>query len=686
MATPSASLRGAPPKSHAARLFDLETYVDALDWTGAITLLRRRIADGEGDKRDSLAWLSYCYFFARDYAKALSAANELVGLSSGGESTSSSSNNDNGDLDLHTQTRLMRALCLFHLGRNADAYNEAKSLDADAVGSIKARLMLHCSQLLGNEEGVQSAHAQLVARPDDEVSLAAAHYARGHYSQAADAYKSILLAHTEDSALNMAVAACYASLEYHDVSAEVAEIYLTSHGDSPLGLNLKAANAFRLGSGSGRAAEGVLRALPEAYIAALTSNSSTADGSDVGASASQQQSALSNPAAHLIGPLPASTCDPLALALLRHNLAVYRASSGGEGGGARIWSSLLTPHPSTGVSIPEARLNLIMHHLRAAWGSVTNATSSAASPDDGSASSSQKSPPPPHPFPLHPGPLQHAMRLLQGLGHEPATPLELSLAGLAHMAVGQVAAAAAQVKAAASGGGPESHSPAAVSAAAEVQSIPGVLPSRDHLRLAQRYLHALGSSQSDCDTIAGRQAMATCLLLLGQFEDANVYLSSIGPYLMARKGEAAAQYLANSALCLAAAGDYAAAVDAFSQLMSALPSAAALSQLSDQLLAWYARCLIMTGRAPAAWELYLKARQEVAAANAATGSSGLNSTLGSSGMLHLNNNAPAPNFGLTSAAASATAAAAAAGVDRDREKATQVLLLRVIANDCYKSA
>merc|ERR550514_1140874 len=54
--------------------------------------------------------------------------------------------------------------------------------------------------------------------------------------------------------------------------------------------------------------------------------------------------------------------------------------------------------------------------------------------------------------------------------------------------------------------------------------------SREHLKLAQQLFQLVGASASECDTIPGRQCMASCFFLLRQFEDVLVYLKSVKPY------------------------------------------------------------------------------------------------------------------------------------------------------------
>ena len=53
----------------------------------------------------------------------------------------------------------------------------------------------------------------------------------------------------------------------------------------------------------------------------------------------------------------------------------------------------------------------------------------------------------------------------------------------------------------------------------------------DALRLAQTYFQSVGASPSECDTIPGRQCMASCFYLLKQFDDVNIYLNSVKSYM-----------------------------------------------------------------------------------------------------------------------------------------------------------
>lgn len=50
------------------------------------------------------------------------------------------------------------------------------------------------------------------------------------------------------------------------------------------------------------------------------------------------------------------------------------------------------------------------------------------------------------------------------------------------------------------------------------------------LALAQNYFNVIGQSQTECDTVPGRQAMASAFFLLKRFQDVLIYLSSIKIY------------------------------------------------------------------------------------------------------------------------------------------------------------
>lgn len=58
------------------------------------------------------------------------------------------------------------------------------------------------------------------------------------------------------------------------------------------------------------------------------------------------------------------------------------------------------------------------------------------------------------------------------------------------------------------------------------------MPQEEQMKLAQHNFHLVGSSASECDTIPGRQCMASSYFLAGQFEEVLVYLNSIKSFFV----------------------------------------------------------------------------------------------------------------------------------------------------------
>lgn len=118
--------------------------------------------------------------------------------------------------------------------------------------------------------------------------------------------------------------------------------------------------------------------------------------------------------------------------------------------------------------------------------------------------------------------------------------------------------------------------------------------SKDHLNIAQKLYQLVGTSATECDTIPGRQCMASCFFILKQFDDVLVYLKSIKSYFLNDD-----DFNWNFGIALASAGEYQEAEEVFLQV-------AAEKLRSDYTyLSWLSRCYIMNGRAHLAWEIYI---------------------------------------------------------------------------------
>ena len=70
-------------------------------------------------------------------------------------------------------------------------------------------------------------HQKLDESAEDQLTLAAIHYLRGHYEEATEIYKKLLLESRKYEAINVYIALCYYKMEYFDVSLEILSGYET---------------------------------------------------------------------------------------------------------------------------------------------------------------------------------------------------------------------------------------------------------------------------------------------------------------------------------------------------------------------------------------------------------------------------------------------------------------------------
>jgi intraflagellar transport protein 56 len=119
--------------------------------------------------------------------------------------------------------------------------------------------------------------------------------------------------------------------------------------------------------------------------------------------------------------------------------------------------------------------------------------------------------------------------------------------------------------------------------------------NKEFVRQAQQYFQVVGASSTECDTIPGRQAMASCFFLLKQFNDVLIYLNSIKMYFKDND-----DFNYNYGQAKAAIGKWVEAEDALSRVQSEL------IKNEYVYLNTLMKAFIKNGKARKAFEVYMK--------------------------------------------------------------------------------
>lgn len=358
--------------------------------------------------------------------------------------------------------------CLFYMGQYQEAIDAALKGPAN---QLQNRVIFQAAHKLNDERRVFEAHGKITESVEDQLCLASYHYQQNHFQEATDIYKRLLIANREFLALQVYVALCYYKLDYYDVSLDILAPYLSAYPDSGIAINLKACNHYKLYDGKNAEAE------LKTMLDQLNSSATHVDND-----------------------------------LVRLNLVVFRNGENAQ--------QALPPLLDL---IPEARLNLVIYHLR------------------------------------H-NEIPEAFELMKNV--EPTTPQEFILKGVVNATYGQLT------------------------------------DSKENLKLAQQFFQLVGASASECDTIPGRQCMASCFFLLKQFDDSLIYLNSVKAYSYNDD-----IFNFDFGLALAASGNYREAEEALLLVTDER------YKVDFTYLSWLARSYIMNGKSREAWEIYPKLEQ-----------------------------------------------------------------------------
>ena len=205
----------------------IQRSIETRDYMGACTFIEFiRDELNQPYTRELALWHGYCLFHNGQYSEAIELYEKLL-------------QQDPTDTVLH----LYIASCHFY---NQD-FEEARAAALRGPEcDFRTRLIFHVAHQMNDEQELFKAHSQLVGTLENQLSLAAIHYMRCHYSDAIEIYQRLLLQHPDFLALNVYIAMCQFKLDQWEESNEAVDLYLGENSDSAVALNLKSCDYLRL--------------------------------------------------------------------------------------------------------------------------------------------------------------------------------------------------------------------------------------------------------------------------------------------------------------------------------------------------------------------------------------------------------------------------------------------------------
>lgn len=299
-----------PALKKVQKMPELDDFLANQDYEGAISLLNHKLRTGNisRDQEDSFQlWLAHCYYRLRNYEEAANVYTFLMSKE-----------------DAPAELGVYLACCKFYLKQ----YLEAKTIAEKCPKTpLCTRLMMNVSLRLNDEKRILTFHSNLGTSIEDKLCLAGINFQRMHYQDAIDVYTSILQTSPNLIGLNVDMALCYAKMDYPVVAYNLVKNYLRSFPNSPFAKNLLLCILYHT----------------------ITTKTTIEEKSDLARNLDKEGMSLVPEMEAMLK----QKLYPEVEYICRHNLVLFKECE-----------TALQVLPSLMKHVPEARLNLMLYHLK----------------------------------------------------------------------------------------------------------------------------------------------------------------------------------------------------------------------------------------------------------------------------------------------------------------------------------